>query len=148
MIKAYLGGPRVGQTLTIGNIQFVNGVAEIPKQSVYLERYYAVQYEPPAGLIEEQHGLQEETKEEVKEEVIDSEKEPTPEDQAFLNQVVAEKKRELEVPPEEPLPQSREEQIEHFNSLRTWGEKRSYVRSVTGTAPRDKAQALQFLGVE
>lgn len=146
-MKIYLGGPRVGKTELLSGVQFINGVAEIPAKHPILEKYYACVYTDPRPKAEKTNGLQEETKEEV---IISTntqiENDGTQnEDAALLAQLVEQKKQELEAKSNQTKPLTKEEIMTKFDEFKTWGEKRSFVREVTGTLPRNKEQAMEFL---
>ena len=124
-MKVWLHGPREGETIRIKSVQFVNGVAEVPKLSVYLERYYNVKDFPPESL-----------KEKPKPKVEKKEVEGTEE----LRNLVFEKKMKDQVKEDEPL-----SLVEQMEKLGTWGEMRAFVKEKTGSSVNNKKKAIELL---
>lgn len=133
-MKAYLTGPRLKQTVNIKGVEFVNGVADLNKESVYLERYYGVVYVKPAEY-------EEELKQTIEEDPID-----VYEEQKVLYEAIEERKRAIEnniiTKVEEKDTRPPEEQLKDFKNF---GEMVKYVKEKTGFAPRSKAKAIELL---
>jgi hypothetical protein len=129
IMKAYLTGPRIKQTINLKGVVFVNGVAEVSNRSVYLERYYGVVYSKPIEYEDEI--LQ----------VVEEEELSEDGDEKELAKIVEEKKRQITSEPPQ-LKLSPEEQLKQFTNF---GEMSKYVRQKTGLSPRTKAKAIEYL---
>ena len=116
-MKAYLHGVHAGKTITLGKIEFTDGVANLGSISNYLSRCYNVRDHAPEGLVVE---------EEVKEVAVQADDEG----QQELRNVVEAKKAEIKA-------DSMIKTSADFESLPQY---RAYVAEVTGNTYKRKSQ--------
>jgi hypothetical protein len=135
-LKIYLHGPRAGQDFKVKNIQFINGVAEVPKMLKTLERYYNVKDFPPG---EEYVQNKDEFINNEHESIVDkASEESKDEDQSgtdILNQVVEAAKEKIN----KDIPN-----IKDWKKMPWWTAK-AYVKEMTGKSPKNKETAIALM---
>ena len=118
-MKAYLTGPRKGQTMRIRNIQFIDGVADVSSISPALYRDYGVRDNPPECVLLPAEPA-----------VIPAELEEA----VDIRKMIKEKVDEANQPtPITTLPSD------------PWFTTRRNIESMTGTIPKNKREALILL---